>query len=136
MVHKSDIIPGLSKFLDATVLAQYPPTSLKRIAAAGALALYLNRNASIVDSIINNPVISELGVSNAEGMVDIDILKDVYKAEIARAGYLRISFPLLGDVDFTPEDVDVLHRYISEVSPPPPMTGSTMYRTPSYGGNA
>ena len=40
MVHKTSIIPGLSQFLDNTVLSHYPPTSIKRIVAAGAIALY------------------------------------------------------------------------------------------------
>ena len=135
MVHKSDIIPGLSRFIDAHILAQYPPTSLKRIASAGAIALYLKRNTSIVDVIINNPLFSGLGVSNAEGMVDIDVLRDIYKNEITKAGYLRINFPILGDVDFIPDDVDALHKCIIEISPPPQPAGSTMYHTPSYGGN-
>lgn len=118
MVHKSDIIPGLSKFLDENVLAHYPPTSLKRIAAAGALALYLKRNTTVVDSIVGNPLFAGLGITNNEGMVDLDILRDVYKDEIEKAGFLRIHFPMLGDVDFTRDDVDALYRNIMAVSSP------------------
>jgi hypothetical protein len=135
MVHKADIIPGLSRFIDVHILSQYPPTSLKRIAAAGAIALYLKRNTSIVDVIINNPIISGLGIANPEGMVDIEILRDVYKNEINKAGYLRINFPMLGDIDFTPEDVDALYKCIMEISPPPPSsTNSTIQHPLHYGG--
>lgn len=125
MVHKSNIIPGLSNFIDTAVLSQYPPTSLKRIAAAGALALYLKQNTSVVDTILNNPLFAGLGISTDDGMVDIDTLRDVYKDQIAKAGFLRIHFPMLGDVDFTSDDVDVLYKSIMSISPPSPITSAT-----------
>ena len=124
MVHKSSIIPGLSQFLDNSVLAHYPPTSMKRIIAAGAVALYLKQNSNIVDQIISNPIISALGVSNSNGMVDLDALRDVYKNEIAKAGFMRIHFPILGDVDFTSEDIELLHKCIMNAD-----TTSSAYST-------
>jgi hypothetical protein len=122
MVHKTSIIPGLTTFIDNNILAHYPPTSLKRIAAAGAIALYLNRNSDMVDKLLDNPLISNLGVSTSDGMIDIDLIRDVYKSEIAKAGFLRIHFPLIGDVDFTSDDVDALHRCIMNISAPNPTT--------------
>lgn len=119
MVHKTDIIPGLSKFIDESVLSHYPPTSLKRIAAAGAFAIYLKRNTSIVDTIVSNPLFSGLGVVTSDGMVDLELLRDIYKEEITKAGFLRIHFPILGDVDFTKDDVDTLYRNIVAISTPP-----------------
>jgi hypothetical protein len=121
MVHKSSIIPGLSKFLDNNVLAHYPPTSLKRIIAAGALALYLKQNTSIIDSIINNPMFSSLKVSTAEGMIDLESLRDVYKNEINKAGFLRINFPIIGNVDFTADDLDALYNAILSIEAPTPV---------------
>jgi hypothetical protein len=118
MIHKSYILPGLSQFIDKTVLSQYPPTSFKRIIASGAIALYLNKNADIVDTVLNNPMISSLGISTPDNMVDLEALRDVYKAEIAKAGFMRIHFPILGDVDFTAEDVDTLYRIIMSLSTP------------------
>jgi hypothetical protein len=121
MVHKSSIIPGLSKFLDNNVLSHYPPTSLKRIIAAGALALYLKQNTSIIDSIINNPMFSSLKVSTAEGMIDLESLRDVYKNEINKAGFLRINFPIIGNVDFTADDLDALYSAILNIEAPTPV---------------
>jgi hypothetical protein len=118
MVHKTSIIPGLSKFIDTAVLSQYAPTSLKRIVASGAVALYLKQNTSIVDNVINNPLFEGLGVSTDDGMIDLDILKDVYKSEINKAGFLRIHFPILGNVDFTSDDVDTLYRCIMSINSP------------------
>jgi hypothetical protein len=115
MVHKTSIIPGLSKFLDNAVLSQYPPTSLKRIVAAGALALYLQHNTNIVDTIVSNPMFSGLGVSNDAGMINIEALRDVYKAEIQKAGFLRIPFPIIGNVDFNSDDIDTLYNDIVSI---------------------
>ena len=117
MVHKSSIIPGLSNFIDKTVLSHYPPTSLKRIVAAGAIAIYLKQNSTIVDSILNNPLISTLGVTDDKGMVDLDSLRDAYKPEIEKAGFLRVHFPMLGDVDFVSADVDTLYNCITSIDP-------------------
>jgi hypothetical protein len=118
MVHKTSIIPGLSNFLDTAVLSHYAPTSLKRIAAAGAIAIYLNRNSQIVDTVINNPLFEGLGVSTPEGMIDLDIIRDVYKNEINKAGFLRIHFPILGNVDFTSDDIDTLYKCIISINSP------------------
>jgi hypothetical protein len=128
MVHKTYIIPGLSNFLDTTVLSHYPPTSMKRILAAGAISIYLNQNQSIVDTVLNNPLFNGLKISNNEGMIDIDVLRDVYKKEVEKAGFLRVHFPLLGDVDFTGDDIDTLHRCIMSMSPSASPTPS------NYGG--
>jgi hypothetical protein len=119
MVHKTSILPGLSTFIDQAVLSQYAPTSFKRIAAAGAIALYLKQNSNIVDIILNNPIVSALHVSTDDGMVNIDTLRMVYKEEIRKAGFMRINFPILGNVDFTENDIDTLYQLIMSVSNTP-----------------
>ena len=52
-------------------------------------------------------------------MVNIEIIRDVLKTEIKKAGYMRIKFPILGDVDFTADDIDVLYTSIMNISNPP-----------------
>ena len=116
MVHKSSIIPGFSKFIDESVLAHYPATSMKRIIMAGAVSLYLKRNEGIVDSLTSNPLFTGLGVVKDNGMMDLDAVKDTLKAEISKAGFMRLSIPMVGDVDFTTEDVDALYKYIVEAN--------------------
>jgi hypothetical protein len=115
MIHKSNIIPGLAKFIDSSVLSQYPPTSLKRIGAAGAIALYLNKNATLIDKILKHPMISAMDITDEAGMVDIETLRDVYRKEINRAGFLRVHLPILGNVDFTGEDLDSLYRILQSI---------------------
>lgn len=119
MVHKSYIIPGLSTFIDKTVLSQYAPTSLKRILAAGAIAIYLQQNANLVDYVINNPLFGGLKLCDDSGMINIEIIRDVLKSEINKVGFMRIKFPILGDVDFTADDMDTLYTSIVSLSNTP-----------------
>ena len=91
-------------------------TSIKRIVAAGAIALYLQQNNSIVDNIINNPLVSGLGLSTDAGMVNIETLRDIYKQEVQKVGFMRLRVPLLGDIDFTSDDIDTLYNCIVSVN--------------------
>lgn len=114
MVHKTSIIPGLSRFIDESILVHYPPNSMKRILAASGISLYLKGNEGVIDTLISNPLFATLGVATSEGMVDLTKLRDTLKGEISKAGYMRLSFPLVGDIDFTPDDVDALYQYICD----------------------
>ena len=116
MVHKSSLIPGLSKFIDESVLSHYAPTSMKRIIAAGAISLYLKQNEGIVDTLTSSPLVAGLGVVRDNGMIDLEPVKDIVKNEINKVGFMRLSVPMMGNIDFTTEDVDLLYRYIVEAN--------------------
>ena len=116
MVHKSSVIPGISRFIDENVLAHYPATSMKRILMAGAVSLYLKQNEGIVDTLTSNPLFSGLGVVHENGMLNIDPVRDVLKTEINKAGFMRLAVPIVGDVDFTTDDVDALYKFIVEAN--------------------
>lgn len=112
MVHKSSLIPGISKFIDDNVLAHYPPTSMKRLLMAGAVSLYLKQNEGLVDSLASNPLAAGLGIFSDDGLVDIDAVRNTLKTEINKAGFMRLNIPMVGSIDFTPEDVDTLYNDI------------------------
>lgn len=116
MVHKSSLIPGISKFIDESVLSHYPPTSMKRIIMAGAASLYLKQNQSLVDTVTSNPLFSSLGVIDKDGMIDIDVVRDTLKEEITKSGFVRASLPFIGDIDFTADDVDTLYRILVDTN--------------------
>lgn len=116
MVHKSSLLPGFSRFIDESVLAHYPATSMKRIIMAGAISLYMKKNEGIVDTLTNNPLFTGLGVIHDNGMIDLDPIRDTLKSEISKAGFMRLSIPMVGDVDFTTDDIDALYRYIQEAN--------------------
>jgi hypothetical protein len=119
-------MPGVSKFIDECILAHYPATSMKRILMAGAVSLYLKKNEGVVDTLTSNPLFTGLGIVHDNGMVDLEILRDTLKSEINKAGFMRLSLPMVGDIDFTTEDVDSLYRYITEAN-----TQATSFSTPT-----
>jgi hypothetical protein len=114
MVHKSSFIPGLSRFIDESILSHYPATSMKRILMAGAVSLYLKQSNNLIDTLASNPLFTGLGVMSADGNVNIEVLRDALKSEIQKAGFMRLSLPVVGDIDFTPDDVDTLYKFIVE----------------------
>lgn len=114
MVHKSNIVPGLARFIDESVLSHYAPTSIKRIIMAGAVSLYLKQNEGLVDVLTSNPLFAALGVMNPDGMIDLDKIRDTLKSEIKKAGFVRVTIPFAGDIDFTVDDLDLLYRIITE----------------------
>lgn len=128
MVHKSSIVPGLSKFIDENILAHYAPTSMKRILMAGAVSLYLKKNEGIVDMITSNPLFIATGVVQNDGMIDLDTLRDTLRREVNKAGFMRLNVPIVGDIDFTPDDIDALHKFITEANT---QTTSTIVPTQS-----
>ena len=130
MVHKSSFIPGLSRFIDESVLSHYPATSMKRILMAGAVSLYLKQNENMVDTLASNPLFTGLGVMGTDGNVNIESLRDALKGEIQKAGFMRLSVPFIGDIDFTPEDVDTLYKFIVEADSRNSTSLSTTTQTP------
>jgi hypothetical protein len=116
MVHKSAIIPGLSTFIDNSILAQYPPNSMKRILGAGAISLFLNQNTNVIDNLLANPMVKSLNIVNDHGMINLELLRDYLKTEINKVGFMRITLPLLGEIDFVADDVDMLYSDIVAAS--------------------
>jgi hypothetical protein len=139
MVHKSSFIPGLSKFIDESVLSHYPATSMKRILMAGAVSIYLKQSDNMIDTLASNPLFTGLGVMDTDGNVNIEVLRDALKSEINKAGFMRLSLPMIGDIDFTPEDVDTLYKFIVEADSSSSKSQITSSQTPlpltsSYNG--
>lgn len=116
MVQRSSLIPGISKFIDENVLAQYPANSMKRILMAGAVSLYLKQNERAIESLISSPAFTGFGVVREGNLIDLDPVRDVLRSEINKAGFMRVSIPFVGNIDFTPEDVDAVYKAIVEAN--------------------
>ncbi len=116
LVHKSSLIPGFSKFIDENVLSHYAPTSMKRILMATAVSLYLKNGETLIDTLTNSSLVSGLNVVNNNSMIDIDVIRDALKEQIKQVGFMRLSLPMAGDIDFTTDDVDALHKCIVEAN--------------------
>jgi hypothetical protein len=87
---------------------------MKRILMAGAVSLYLKQSDSLIDTLASSPLFTGLGVMSTNGNVNIELLRDALKGEIQKAGFMRLTVPMIGDIDFTTEDVDTLYKFIVE----------------------
>jgi hypothetical protein len=103
---------------------------MKRIMMAGAVSLYLKQNENMVDTLASNPLFTGLGVMGTDGNVNIESLRDALKGEIQKVGFMRLSIPFIGDIDFTPEDVDTLYKFIVEADSRNSTSLSTTTQTP------
>jgi hypothetical protein len=111
---------------------------MKRILMAGAVSLYLQQGEGLVDALTSSPLVSGLGVAQNNGMINIDPIRDALKREIQKVGFMRLSIPMVGDIDFTTEDVDALYNAIvqanTEVTKPTLPTPQPQQNTINNGG--
>lgn len=113
MVSIDKIERGVARFLDIEVLPTIPAEGLSRVVAGTAMAVFVRRMGGLIRGYGANGVIQGLGVMDAAGNVDIDVLREALKANMPDAG-LRVDIPFGGAVTFHRADVDTLYRYINE----------------------
>lgn len=100
---------GVAKFADREILKNVD--GWQKVVVGAAIALAINRSQDIVASYKDNKVVKMLGIFDADGNVDIDILKQVVKDNISNNGFV-ITVPVLGELKFHKSDVDNLYNDI------------------------
>lgn len=100
---------GVAKFADREILKNVD--GWQKVVVGAAIALAINRSQDIVASYRNNKVVKMLGIFDADGNVDIDILKQVVKDNISNNGFVN-TVPVLGELKFHKSDVDNLYNDI------------------------
>lgn len=117
MTNIPQIQKGFAAFIDNQVACAYTGVEKALVLAAGTLIAANFPN--LIKMYGNHPVVSALGVYNAEsGTVDVDA---IYKAFVPQLGDEKIPVTLpkigkmnLGTLKFGKEDLDALYRYIKE----------------------
>ena len=114
MVSVDKIERGVARFLDVEMLPTIPAEGFARVVAGTAAAVLVRRVGGMVRGYSDNSVVRGLGVMDAAGNVDIDILREALKANMPESG-IRIEIPFGGAVTLRKADVDTLYRYINEM---------------------
>lgn len=97
---------GISKFVDAVILADMPKTDLKTIAIGVGIAIKVRTSLS---SWLNT-----LGLVDKDGNVNIDIAKEEVIKRIPEEGMI-VEVDRLGKTFvFDKEDIDKLYKFIVE----------------------
>ena len=107
------VIQGIINYLNKEILSTMADwqAMLARIAISRVLTVKDGFKASVT----GNAFLQSMGVVSVDGMIDVDGLMRDLKEQIGLVGKLEIEIPVFGKYGFTPEDVDVLYRYIKEV---------------------
>ena len=107
-----DIEKGIANYLDKEFLNQYESTSFQRAMLGVAISLFLNKKSQEIKNMISNGLGKTMGISDDDGMIDIDLLKDTIKQQITEEG-IKYKNPYIGTITFHKDDVDVLYKYVS-----------------------
>lgn len=112
MVAISKIEQGIAAYLDSELMPKLPNTGIEKVLAGTAMSLVISRSGKILDGYKNNKAVKMLGLMDADGNVDVDVLAEELKKNIPAEG-VKIDVPIIGTMTFHKEDVDKLHEYIT-----------------------
>lgn len=110
MVNISQIKTGISNYVDNEALPKMQ--GFNKIVFATGVSLILNKLDSILDKYRSNELLKAIEVFDAEGNIDIDLIADEFVKHVPNSG-LAFDFPILGQIIIYPQDVNSIHRYIS-----------------------
>ena len=106
------VIQGIINYLNKEILSTM--ADWQAMLARIAISRVLTVKGGLKDAVTGNAFLQSMGIVSVDGMVDVDGLMRDLKEQISLAGKLEIALPVFGKYAFTPEDVDVLYKYIKE----------------------
>ena len=108
------VVQGIVNYLNKEILSTMADwqAMLARIAISRVLTVKDGFKAAVTQ----NTFIQSMGIVSVDGMVDVDGLARDLKEQISLAGKLEINLPVFGKYVFSPDDVDILCKYIKEVN--------------------
>ena len=111
MVTQEQMIKGLSAYLDREMMPKIHMEPWKMFTIGTGAAVLVKRLAKATETLKDNKMLNALGVVDADGNIDIDILAETAKTNIPPEG-LRIPVPVLGEIILHPSDIDILYQMI------------------------
>lgn len=111
MVTKNQIKAGLVKFIDNELINNYPESSMQRVLIGAAIAIIVKNNEKAIDSLTENPFVKMLNVTDENGNIDIEQLRDAIKENMSSNGIVYED-KFLGKIVLDTGDIDKLYSYI------------------------
>lgn len=110
----NQIETGACKYIDNEIAPKIPVDipngQLKKIAVVAG-AVYAIRTK--LRQAAANPALTAIGAVDSEGNIDAEGLAEMAMAQIPEKGF-KVTVPILGDLTFFAEDVELLIKYIKE----------------------
>ncbi|MBP3411375.1 MAG: hypothetical protein J6M10_10320 [Clostridia bacterium] len=111
MVHYKKFLYAVQRYID-TEIASIFPGSLKGGALSFAGFVLGNRGEKLFAQYKDNPMIRGLGLIDGEN-VDDELLIQFLRSKV-QGGKVTLPVPLVGNMDFSLQDVDTFARLIRE----------------------
>lgn len=105
------IIEGLMKYADTEIIYKLPTTG--KWVVGTAIVLASNKLPAVVEYIKSIPAAQMLGIVDEAGNIDADQILEALRKTADRYGSMTVTFPLVGSMTFSSDDVERLKTYIS-----------------------
>lgn len=105
---------GIASYIDTELIPQLQKNGVERVIVGTVASLVIQKAETIVGGYKDNSLVKMLGIMDEKGDVDIDIITEELKKNIAKEGFV-IDIPIVGTLTFHKEDVDKLYKIIMEV---------------------
>ena len=107
----NDISNGIAKYIDNELMPNFSSNSVERLATGVAVGLFLKQAQNNASTLLSNPFVKMLGITDVNGGVNVDLLREEIKNKMPAEG-IKVTLPLLGPATFDSVDVDKLYNYI------------------------
>lgn len=108
MYSKEQILKGCIAYIDNEIMPNVP-TYAKWIVGTYVTTMSLD-NAKI-DELFHHPLVETLGIEH-NGLYDVDTLMNNLRTSARKYGKMELTFPMLGTMTFSEDDVNRLHNHI------------------------
>lgn len=106
------VLNGIYKYLNNEIYSGM--NDWQEMLARIAVSRLVGNGEKIKSALTNNPFLKTFAIIDDDGNIDVEGLAKDLKEQIAQKGKLTITIPMFGAFNFSPEDVDKLHRTIME----------------------
>lgn len=116
MAKMADIERGIGAYLDNELLSDYEADSAERWLIGSAIAIFVKKKMAVLERFLSSPMAVELEMVDADGNIDLDILRDELKRRIPANGAVyknAIVEKFFGSLRFQSDDIDKLYKYIT-----------------------
>ena len=112
MYSEEQIMDGLVRYADQEILTKMPLK--EQIIASTALFVAAKNKQYVFRNLRDNAYVKMLGAVNDNKEVDAEAVLDGLKASLEKYGNLKVDLPFKGSgsFTFTPEDADLMKKYI------------------------
>lgn len=111
MVSKEQFVKGVIRYADNEIIPHLP--TMGKWGVGTIIVLAKNQSEQILDQLIVNPLVLSLGVTNNDGMIDVNLLASAMRQSAEKYGKMQIDVPMIGTLTFSASDVDKIKNYIN-----------------------